>query len=148
MAAAIAETGSATGGRSRSTTEASDAQANQLYPEMPFTHFVPPYWPGFNPQAYYGMMMNNPMGPGQQDEGKDGAAGMDPGLWQVMMAMQAAHSGAGLPSNTLSSTAGAQAHAAQSIGIDTPLPGADTNALVCDGEDVQAGRPARVEVEG
>jgi pumilio RNA-binding family len=147
MAAAIAETGSATGGRSRSNSEAADAQATQLYPEMPFAHFVPPYWPGFNPQAYYGMMMNNPMVPGQQDEGKDGAAGMDPNLWQVMMAMQAAHGGAGLPGNTLSSTA-VQAHAAQSIGIDTPLPGADINALVCDGEDLQACRPARVEVEG
>jgi len=150
MAAAIVETGSPTAGRSNGTSGSADAQANQLYPEMPFAHFVPPYWPGFNPQAYYGMMMNNPMGSGQQAEGKDGAAGMDPGLWQMMMAMQAAHSGAGLPSNTpLSSTAGVQAHTAQSsMCIDSPLPAADTNTLVCDGEDVQACRPARIEFEG
>mmetsp|Transcript_12986 Transcript_12986/g.37396 ORF Transcript_12986/g.37396 Transcript_12986/m.37396 type:complete len:692 (+) Transcript_12986:114-2189(+) len=60
----------------------------ELYQQVPFPSYFPPYWAGgMNPQAYYGMMMGNPL-LGQKGEGK--GIGMDPQTLQMMMASAAA----------------------------------------------------------
>merc|ERR1719330_216644 len=77
----------ASGGKSSSSTSPGvDQQASQLYQQMGnFPPFFPPFWGGMNAQAYYGMMMGNPM-LGQQGEGKGGCP--DASVLQMMMAMQ------------------------------------------------------------
>mmetsp|Transcript_90826 Transcript_90826/g.261712 ORF Transcript_90826/g.261712 Transcript_90826/m.261712 type:complete len:735 (+) Transcript_90826:75-2279(+) len=98
------------------------SQATDLL-HMPFSPYLPQYWGGgaMNPQAYYGMMMNNPLL--GQGHGKNAASVMDPQVLQMMMAMQA---GAMMGQSAQSSGSSAQPVGGSGGPAASAVPGKDS----------------------